>query len=76
MSDGVPEPFEDRGNPLRLLTGLAIAYVVLWGGAAILSPFIDVPWVDWEMGWLTWASVLGLVIAVGLIAKGAFDREK
>ncbi len=76
MSNGAPEPFEDKGKPLGSLIVLASAYVLLWGGAAILSPFIDVPWVDWEMGWPMWASVLGLVIAVGLIAKGAFDREK
>ena len=76
MSNGVPETFEDKGKPSHLLTTLAVAYVVLWGGVAVLSPFIDVPWVDWEMGWPTWLSVVVFVIALGLVAKRAFGGRK
>ena len=65
-----------QGKPLGTVTFVAVVYVLLWGGAAVLSPFIDVPWVDWEQKTGMYASLGALVIALILVARTFFGAKK
>ncbi len=69
MSNGVPEPFEDRtGRPLPLPVRFAIAYVVLWAGLQLADFLIDIPLFS-GMGWAFYFSILLFVISVVVIVK-------
>lgn len=65
-----------KGKPLGTVTFVAVIYVLLWAGAAVLSPFIDVPWVDWEQRTGLYASLGALVIALVLLARTFFGSKQ
>ncbi len=70
MSNGVPEPFEDRTRrPLARPVLVAITYVVLWGTGAVASIWVDFPAL-FEVGWALYISILLLVISLIVIVKG------
>ncbi len=67
MSNGSPEPFEDKiGKPLPVPATLAIAYTVLWMVAAVVQWIVrlHVP------GWVLWASLALLAVSLAVIFKG------
>lgn len=67
MSNGTPEPFEDRARPLGFLTTVAIVYVFLWGCLAVASLLFDLHGVSGS-NWV-YLSLLFLLAAVFRIAK-------
>ena len=67
MSNGTPEPFEDKiGKPLGAPTKMAIAYTVLWTGAAVVHWIAPLGLADW----LWWLSLALLAVSLAVIFKG------
>ena len=70
MSNGTPEPFEDKiGKPLGVPATLAIGYTVLWVVVAV---------VDWIVplrfpGWVLWPSLALLAVSPAVIFRGSRD---
>ncbi len=68
MSNGIPEPFEERSRrPLRPLPLVAGAYVVLWLSGVIASFFVNVPLVCRGDAWFLVGSMLLVAGALGVL---------
>ncbi len=67
MSNGTPEPFEDKiGKPLGVPITLAIAYTVLWMAAAVVRWLVPLR----LPGWVLWPSLALLAVSLAVIFKG------
>ena len=74
MSNGTPQPFEDRAQRMsRLPIVLASTYVVLAGAAWIASRYFDLPFLD-RGSWQVYVGALLLVISLGVLGVGALVR--
>ena len=76
MSNGSPEPFEDRVRKrMSAVESVSIAYVLLCGAGGTASLFVDVPFVSREnLPLLTVAGVL-FIVAVGVLVRGWNGRQ-
>ena len=78
MSNGIPEPFEERSRqPLHPLSIVAGSYTVLWGATAIASLFVDLPLLALnKSGWPFFVSlvVLAASLIVLAMASGSVRR--
>ncbi len=67
MSNGTPEPFEDKiGKPLGVPATLAIAYTVLWTVGAVVHRIVPLRF----PGWVLWSSLAPLAVSLAVIFKG------
>ena len=76
MSNGVPEPFEDRiGKPLGVPATLAITYAALWTATALVHWIVPLRF-PFGVRWALWTSLALLAVSLATILKGSivFDR--
>ncbi len=67
MSNGTPEPFEDKiGKPLGVPATLAITYTLLWTAAAVVHWIVPLPF----PGFVLWASLGLLAVSLAVIFRG------
>ena len=68
MSNGTPEPFEDKvGKPLGVPATLAIAYTLLWTAAAAVHWMVSLSF----PGWVLWSSLAPLALSLAVIFRGS-----
>jgi len=67
MSNGTPEPFEDKiGKPLGVPTSLAIGYTLLWTAVAVVYWIVPLGF----PGWVLWPSLALLAVSLAVILRG------
>jgi membrane protein YdbS with pleckstrin-like domain len=67
MSNGTPEPFEDKvGKPLGIPVTLAIAYTLLWTATAVVYWILSLSF----PGWVLWSSLALLALSLVVIVRG------
>jgi membrane protein YdbS with pleckstrin-like domain len=67
MSNGTPEPFEDKvGKPLGIPVTLAIAYTLLWTATAVVYWILSLSF----PGWVLWSSLALLALSLVVIFRG------
>ena len=67
MSNGTPEPFEDKiGKPLGVPATLALGYIVLWAAVAVVYWIVPLSF----PGWVLWPSLALLAVSLAVIFRG------
>ena len=70
MSNGTPEPFEDKiEKPLGVPITLAIGYTVLWVAVAVVNWIVPLHF----PGWVLWPSLALLAVSPAVIFRGSRD---
>ena len=74
MSNGTPQPFEDRVPRMsQLPIVFASTYVVLYGAAWIAIRYVDLPFLSQDL-WQVYVGDLLLVFSLGVLVVGALVR--
>ena len=68
MSNGTPEPFEDKiGKPLGVPATLAIGYTVVSGVVAVVYWIVPLHF----PGWVLWPALALLAVSLAVIFRGS-----
>ena len=67
MSNGTPEPFEDKiAKPLGVSATLTIGYTVLWTVVAVVHWIVPLRF----PGWVLWPSLALLAVSLAVMFRG------